>query len=178
MKSLCRYFSQLVSRLMSSLSSLKRKCGNQQKKRKHYPNSPIIQIKIKLRVESDSWDHQFRVENLAKNRILFMNLLMDRGTHQAGSQAGLGGEGRERFIVTMSHHRHGDCWLHKIQMIGKYRTQMCSSAPCMLLRPSLEKLILCRFMQNWFLYLKIGSICSKSQLILFSSWVKIRVFEP
>ena len=80
-KSSCRYFSQLVSCLMSSLSSLKRKCGNQRKKRKHYQNSPIIQIKIKLRVESDSWDHQFRVENLAKNRILFMNLLMDRGTH-------------------------------------------------------------------------------------------------
>ena len=33
MKSSCRYFSQLVSRLMSSLSSLKRKCGNQQKKK-------------------------------------------------------------------------------------------------------------------------------------------------
>ncbi len=31
-----------------------------------------------------------------------MNLLMDRGTHEAGSQDGLGGEGRGRFIVTIS----------------------------------------------------------------------------
>ena len=37
-----------------------------------------------------------------QNRILFMNLLMDIGTHKAGSQAGLGGEGRGRFIVTIS----------------------------------------------------------------------------
>ena len=37
-----------------------------------------------------------------QNRILFMNLLMDIGTHKAGSQARLGGEGRGRFIVTIS----------------------------------------------------------------------------
>ena len=61
-----------------------------------------------------------------QNRILFMNLLMDRGTHEAGSQAGLGGEG----TIHCDH-----LWLHKIQTIGKYLTQERASL-CMLLRPS------------------------------------------